>query len=163
MWDVPVSWVLVDKDIRVRSFQVHCRLSLIPRIANYHKIMSANTIIFPVAVLFSKISILLLYLRLFKIDRRLRLNIYVGLFVMALFHTAMTGIGIGTVVKCVGLSASTSPFCNDASGSIQLSQSAFNIMTDFWILLLPMPLLKKLQLPQARKIGLYFVFGAGLL
>lgn len=125
--------------------------------------MSANTIIFPLAVLFSKISILLLFLRLFKIDRSLRINVYVGLMAMALFHTAMIGVGIGTVIKCVGLSANTSTFCNDASGSIQLSQSAFNIVTDFWMLLLPMPLVKKLQLRQARKIGLYFVFGAGLL
>lgn len=125
--------------------------------------MSANTIIFPVAVLFSKISILLLYLRLFKIDRPLRVNIYVGLVVMIFFHTAMIGVGIGTVIKCVGLSANTSKFCNDASGSIQLCQSAFNIVSDFWILLLPMPLLQKLQLPRSRKIGLYFVFGAGLL
>lgn len=128
-----------------------------------YQVMSSTAIIFPFTVFFAKVSILLIYLRLFKIDRPLRISIHVGLILMALFHAAIIGVGIGTVIKCVGVSASTSTFCNAASGSIQLAQSAFNVVTDFWILILPMPLVRKLQLPRSRKIGLFFVFGAGVL
>lgn len=164
MWDVPVSWVLVDKNIRVslvpkveepRSSRVNTKLG-------FYQVMSSSAIIFPFTIFFAKVSILLIYLRLFKIDRPLRISIHVGLVLMALFHTVIIGIGIGTVIKCVGISGSTITFCKDASGSVQLAQSAFNLVTDIWILVLPMPLLKKLQLPRSRKIGLFFVFGAGV-
>lgn len=125
--------------------------------------MSSNTITFPFTVLLAKFSILLTYLRLLKIDKPLRIGIYLGLVLMAIFHAVIIGIGTGTVIKGVGVSASISTFCNDASGSIQLAHSAFNVATDFCILLLPLPLLRKLQLPRTRKIGLFLVFGADVL
>lgn len=125
--------------------------------------MSSNAIIFPFTIFFAKVSILLVYLRLFEINRPLRISIHVGLVLMALFHAAIVGVGIATVIKCVGLAGSTLQFCKDASGSVQLTQSAFNVVTDLWILILPMPLVRKLQLPRSRKIGLFFVFGAGVL
>lgn len=166
MWDVPVSWVLVDKNVRVSLWVPKMEKDRSTRIIadlRFYQVMSSTAIIFPFTVFFAKVSILLIYLRLFKIDRPLRVGIHVGLILMALFHTAIIGVGIGTVIKCVGVSASTSTFCNAASGSTQLAQSAFNVVTDFLILILPMPLVMKLQLPRTRKIGLFFVFGAGVL
>ncbi|KAJ4412520.1 hypothetical protein N0V82_008745 [Gnomoniopsis sp. IMI 355080] len=161
MWDIPVSWVLVDKNIRVSL--VSPQSSRVIADVGFYQIMSSSAIIFPFTILFAKVSILLIYLRLFKIDRPLRISIHVGLVLMALFHTIIIGIGINTVVKCVGISGGTSTFCKASGGSIQLAQSTFNLVTDIWILLLPMPLLKKLQLPRTRKIGLLFVFGAGIM
>lgn len=125
--------------------------------------MSSNAIIFPFTVFFVKVSILLIYLRLFKVDKPLRVSIYVGLVLMALFHSVIAGVGIGTIIKCVGIEGSTLKFCKDASSSIQLVQSAFNVGTDLWIFILPMTLVRKLQLPRACKVGLFFVFGAGAL
>lgn len=123
--------------------------------------MSAGGIVFPVTI-FAKVSILLLYLRIFSISRPLRISVHIGILVMALFYTAMVGVSISTVIRCVGLAAQTLQFCNTASGPIQLLNSVFNVVTDFWILILPMPHIIKLQLPISRKIGLAAVFAAGL-
>lgn len=127
------------------------------------KLSSSNGIIFPFSILFAKVSILLLYLRIFSVSKPLRMSIHIGLVIMALFYTAMVVVGIVGTVKCVGIGASTNQFCKDDGGSLQLVQSAFNVVTDFWILILPMPLVLKLQLPRARKVGLVVVFGAGLM
>lgn len=80
---------------------------------------------------------------------------------MALFYTAMVCVGIAAVKECVGVAASSLQLCDDIGGPVQLVQSSFNVVTDFWILLLPLPLVLKLQLPRARKFGLFAVFAAG--
>lgn len=81
---------------------------------------------------------------------------------MALFYTAMVGVAISAVIRCVGLASQSLQFCKTTSRPVQLLNSVFNVVTDFWILLLPMPHVMKLQLPNSRKIGLVAVFGAGL-
>lgn len=103
-----------------------------------------------------------MYLRIFSISKSLQRSIYVGLLIMALFYTAMVCVGIAAVVRCVGLAASTNQFCKNDGGPVQLVQSAFNVVTDFWMLILPMPLVLRLQMPRARKIGLVAVFAAGV-
>ncbi|ROW10728.1 hypothetical protein VPNG_05124 [Cytospora leucostoma] len=140
MWDVPVSWVLNNRNVRL---------------------MSSNGIIFPITIFFAKASILLLYLRIFGVNRWLRTTIYIGITLLAIFYTAMACAGIVGVVQCVGLAAASIQFCSDIGGPIQLAQSAFNVITDVWILILPMPLVLKLQMPRARKIGLLAVFAVG--
>lgn len=123
--------------------------------------MSAAGIVFPVTIFFAKVSILLLYLRIFSVSAPLRISVHIGILVMALFYTAMVGVSISTVIRCVGLAAQTLQFCKTASGPVQLLNSVFNVVTDFWILILPMPHIMKLQLPKSRKIGLVAVFAAG--
>jgi hypothetical protein len=39
----------------------------------------------------------------------------------------------------------------------------FDILIDFAIIILPLPMLKTLQLPAAEKLGLTVIFGIGLL
>lgn len=124
--------------------------------------MSSNGIIFPFSIFFAKASILLLYRRIFSVSKWLRTSVYIGLPFMALFYTAMICTGIASVVQCVGIAAGSLQFCDDIGGPVQLVHSAFNVATDFWILALPMPLVLKLQLPRARKVGLFAVFSAGL-
>ncbi|KAB5543089.1 hypothetical protein GE09DRAFT_1244464 [Coniochaeta sp. 2T2.1] len=41
------------------------------------------------------------------------------------------------------------------------STSAFNIITDVWILALPIPTLRSIQRPSREKIALFLIFGAG--
>ncbi|KAK8072835.1 hypothetical protein PG996_006183, partial [Apiospora saccharicola] len=67
-----------------------------------------------------------------------------------------------SIVICNGLNADSITFCHNYSGPIVLLNSAFNTVTDFWILILPIPLITKLQLPLKRKLGVLAVFAAGL-
>lgn len=157
MWDIPVAWLINNKNIRVSIHFSHPTSG-----TNIYQLMSATGIIFPVTVFFTKASILLLYLQIFSISRPLRISIHIGMLIMALFYTAMLAVSIPSLVRCVGLKAATTQFCKNAGGLVQALNSAFNVVTDFWILILPMPLIIKLQLPKARKIGLIVVFAVGL-
>lgn len=124
--------------------------------------MQAPAIVFSVTVFSAKTSILLLYFRIFSISTPSRISIHIGILVMALFCAASVGIAIGSVVKCVGIAAITLPYCRNVNGPVQLLTCGFNVVTDFWILILPMPHIWKLQLPHRRKVGLAAVFAAGL-
>lgn len=131
-------------------------------LTNIYQLVNAAGIVFPVTIFFAKVSILLLYLRIFSINTPLRISVHIGMLVMALFYTATAGIAISSVIRCVGLAAQTLDFCNTTIVLVQLLNSIFNVVTDFWILLLPMPHIMKIQLPNSRKIGLFAVFAAGL-
>lgn len=81
---------------------------------------------------------------------------------MSLFYTAMIGVAIGSLIKCNGLNALTVPFCRHYSGPIVMLNAVFNVITDFYVLLLPFPLVLKLHLNLSRKIGVLAVFSGGL-
>ena len=75
---------------------------------------------------FFEVSILLLYLRIFSTSVSLRINVQIGMLIMALFYTATAGVAICSVIRCVGLASQTIQFCNTASGPVQLLNSVFN-------------------------------------
>lgn len=52
--------------------------------------------------------------------------------------------------------------CIDTSAAY-LSTAIFNVITDFAILILPMPILWKLQMPRKKKIQTTAVFATGFL
>lgn len=124
--------------------------------------MSSAEITYPLATLFAKLSILLLYLRIFTTSRCLRISVYIGAVVLTLFYIAMIGTGIAVMSTCAGLASASIDICDKISNDIQLLNSAFNVVTDCWILILPMPFIMKLQMPLNRKVGLAGVFAIGL-
>lgn len=88
--------------------------------------------------------------------------IHFGMVILALFYTAMIGVAISSIVECNGIAASTLQFCKNYSGPVVMLNAVFNVVSDFWILILPYPQLLKLQLRFRQKIGLTIVFAAGL-
>lgn len=80
---------------------------------------------------------------------------------MALFYTAMIGVAIASIVTCNGMAGTTSQFCKNYSGPVIMLNAVFNVVSDFWVLLMPFPQLSKLQLRPRQKIGLTIVFAAG--
>ena len=92
----------------------------------------------------------------------MQIIIYAAIAVMTAFYTAMIGIAIGSLMECDGLKALTVQFCKNYGGPVVMLNSAFNVVSDFFILILPYPLLMKLHLTLGRKIGLLAVFSAGL-
>lgn len=82
--------------------------------------------------------------------------------VMGLFYTAVIGIAIGSLVECHGLNALTVQFCRNYSKPVVMLNSVFNVVTDFYVLLLPYPLILKLHLTMRRKIGVLAIFSGGL-
>ena len=111
---------------------------------------------------FTKFSILFQYLRIFP-GRSFRFTCYI---MMAIVATYSTWAIISGYVNCVPVAK----FWNhDLPGSclsfeaVWFFNASMNIATDVSLLLLPMPLLSKLQLPRMQKLALMGVFAIGIL
>lgn len=117
------------------------------------------------AVLFIKLTIFLFFLRVFSPDPWSRRMIYFGIAMIVMFYTATT-IALGSV--CIPShhkswqEAGFASKCRDATIMGHIVGS-FNVFSDFYIMLLPLPVIWKLQLPLRRKIGVSAIFLTGLL
>ncbi|PHH74156.1 hypothetical protein CDD82_5082 [Ophiocordyceps australis] len=140
IWDIPIPWLASAENIRI---------------------FEANGINYPFTILFAKLSILLFYLRIFRINNILRALIYITIFVLTGFYLAIFVLGIVAVAKC-GLSFAADPVCHAIQGPLIFINGGFNVATDFYILILPFPLLSALNLRLGQKLGVAAVFACGL-
>jgi sterol-4alpha-carboxylate 3-dehydrogenase (decarboxylating) len=92
----------------------------------------------------------------------MQIAVWVGIFVNVVFYTAFAGLSIGNMIKCTGLAQVNDPYCLFNEGINVLLNSMVNVITDFYVLLLPIPRLIKLQLKQNQMLGLLLVFASGL-
>lgn len=121
-----------------------------------------SQVTYKAAINLSKCSILLLYLRLFKI--------------VGWFRWACWGILICVVIYCVSSMIATIFQCSPVVKAFNkalpgtcidlakfwFANAGFSIATDIIILLLPMPLVYQLEVPRAQKIALMAVFAVGI-
>jgi len=122
-----------------------------------------NDVLYLFAVMFIKISILILYLRLFKVKRLFR---YLDFTLMALAIGYCTSLLLAILFGCQPLARtwnSSIPGKCVKLVAIDFTIGGFNIFTDAAILVLPLPLIWKLQITRARFIGLFAVFSTGVL
>lgn len=117
-------------------------------------------------ILVVKISLFLLYLRIFSTIRRTRYLIYLGIGVNAIFYAISFALilyycgpgGDGKFVKAFG----TKKCVVDARTLITV-QASFNIASDMYLLCIPVPVISNLQLPTKKKIGVMAIFMTGSL
>lgn len=109
-----------------------------------------------------KLSILFFYLRVF-INRKLRLAVKI-----CMGFTLVWSVGniMQVFLICRPFRSSwditVKGTCGNRQGSF-IAIGAFNVVTDWIILTLPIPTVWKLQMPRSGKIALTFVFTIGLL
>lgn len=120
----------------------------------------AIQIIYKFTINLTKISILLLYLRIFP-NKSFRKAVY-GLLVFVIGY-AVASI-TATTFQCTPVART---FDHDIPGTC-INNTAFwyanagaNILSDFAILALPMPVVNSLHLPRRQKLGLMVVFALG--
>lgn len=124
--------------------------------------MDSLAIIYVFAIFFIKLSICLLYIRIFSVQRTFRYFVYAGMISCAISYTAYLGVSIATVVQCAGVSFAKLGLCVHAK-VITIVTSVINVVTDLYILALPIGPILKLKLRRRQKIGLLAVFLSGLL
>lgn len=113
-----------------------------------------------------KLSLLLLYLRIFTSVRHLRILIFVGIaFHLALYTTSF----VLEFVFCYPrqgqsfLMSFTAPSCARHAAKLGIAQGVGNIISDFGLLIPPLPVVWKLQLSFQKKIGVITIFMTGFL
>ncbi|OJI98269.1 hypothetical protein ASPVEDRAFT_880951 [Aspergillus versicolor CBS 583.65] len=139
MWDIPVTVFMSDSNGR----------------------FLAAGITYPWTVGFTKISILLLYKRLFPVAK-MKIAIWVGIAVIGTLYGAfiiMSAVNIGI---CVTVGPDISPFCDFVHTGSVIWQTATNVVTDFYLVILPIPQVLKLKLSRKKKVGLCLTFASGL-
>ena len=117
---------------------------------------------------FIKLSILLQYLRIFVPTRKGNMFVYVGVhlciwtnLLFYLFHTVFE-IAACTPRKEIWDPLIKTRHCYNTGAVLQAS-GLFNIVSDFAILILPMPCVWRLCLPLKKKILMTMIFATGFL
>lgn len=131
------------------------------RVISWAKSLFALEWLYLTGVLLPKLSILFLYLRVF-IDRRTRLVCFVLIGIMVANWTAYL---LGSIFQCWPISYQWNKTIQGGRCINQLLfyriSSVPNIMTDIIILVLPIPLVWRLNASRIRKLGLSFIFLVG--
>lgn len=121
----------------------------------------ASVIVYNAGLTFVKCSILSQFLRFFNESRPRKLCIYM-LTTIAAYGTAML---FGSIFACTPVSYFWNKGIKNGHCinllAFWFSNASFNILTDLTICVLPIPVLKGLQLPKKQKYGLIAVFMVG--
>lgn len=113
-----------------------------------------------------KLAIFVLYLEVFGLLRWLRHLVFAGIFITGVFYITAMVIYIALCAPRNGHSqasyfnALASPRCSQAL-SLTTGVGVFNVVSDLYLILIPLPAVWSLQLPLRRKIGLAAMFLTG--
>ncbi|CAD6580725.1 MAG: hypothetical protein ASARMPREDX12_000255 [Alectoria sarmentosa] len=127
-----------------------------------------SAILYYPILFFVKLSILLQYLRIFVPNKKGNMSTFVAtqVCIWSCFATYLVAT-ISAIAQCTPREKIWNPLmttghCIDTSAEY-VSIAIFNVITDFAILILPMPSLWKLQMPMKKKILTTAIFATGSL
>ncbi|KAJ6184423.1 hypothetical protein N7519_005724 [Penicillium mononematosum] len=167
-WAILISLIFSIIYLALVAAQLHYKMGVHSALLSSHvlqqqlKCLWAAIPMYNASLAFTKFSILFQYLRIFP-GKPFRLACYA---MMAIVATYSSWAFVSGFVNCVPVAK----FWNkDLPGNclsfeaLWFFNASMNIVTDIALLVLPMPLLSKLQLPRTQKIALMGVFAIGIL
>ena len=134
--------------------------------ADLFQYLLIQQILYGPAFFFIKLSILLLYLRIFSPRRCARNFIYTGMLVVFLCNLSVTILFPALCAPRKGenwLSSYMSDRCKNHTIDSLIASAVLNFATDIYILVIPLPIVWKLHLSTKKRIGLIFIFATGIL
>lgn len=135
------------------------RASTLIEVSNV-RLLSSTSLVYPVVIYFVKLSILLLYLRIFGVNQFVRFSCYFCIAFFTLFYIAYVGVQAAFLKDCVNQAALEKGVCSNLY-ALTIFQSAFNVASDIFVFLIPIPRIAKLQVRIGQKFGLLVIFLAG--
>ncbi|KAI4247196.1 MAG: hypothetical protein L6R40_001539 [Gallowayella cf. fulva] len=130
----------------------------------YNKLSNAAILTYTLAILFTKVSILLLYLRIFTPTRSVRYIIHITLWANVLFYIACFFVAI---FICNPRDTLWNPYVEHAecgnSAAAKVVSAVFNVISDFTILVIPISTVWKLQMQRKKRWWTIGIFASGLL
>lgn len=115
------------------------------------------TVVYPVVAIFVKTTLLVFYLRIFSPVRRTVVMIWTGISTIVLFYVLSIALYIYFTLP-LGSQTHETMLLNFSA-----AQGLFSVVTDFYVLAVPIGSALELHLPKGRKIGICAVFATGLL
>lgn len=153
-WNVRVTVFLNNNNIKVPD----SRIASIEELTN-NKMLKAVNFLYGPMMISTKLSILLLYFRLFNPNKSVKSWIYVGTVTTLLNHVVGT---ILAITLCLPSDAMGFAKCSNKLNVLDIVISVINIVSDFYILILPLFVISRLQMKRQRKLGIGAVFATGL-
>ncbi len=120
---------------------------------------------FGFVICLTKLALFLLYLRIFSPDRWTRYLIHFGIWINVAFYVSCS---IAQAIMCAPKHGQTwqestfTPLCRDTQIFSWL-QGPWGVVSDLYLLILPMPAIWRLQMPLRKKIGVCAIFATGFL
>ena len=138
---------------------------MVQDLANQLQKLFATQLLLPITFMAIKCSLFMLYLHLFGPNKKLRFLVYVGMVVNVLFYSTCLGAQILVWVPSSGQPWFKTTVSPGSPMAIELGvvQSSFNVVSDFYLWLLPIGGVMQLQLPLRKKIGVAAIFMTGAL
>lgn len=160
IWDIRAI-TLVPSHLRVRESQVTASYQgCSPLIRDQQ--MSSLALFGSASTLSIKISIFLLYLRLFHVNQQFRHWTYFGILFCVLYTAVYWGISTAIMIECDTPQSHDVGLCTHAS-TTTLVIIILNVITDFYVLALPIGIVMRLNVKPSRRVGLIAVFSCGLM
>lgn len=125
----------------------------------------ATTAIYGPVIFFVKLALFLLFLHLFGCLRWMRYLVWFGITITGCFYISGTAVVFGLCAPRDGktwLGMSMTPQCRNLE-DYGIAQGTMNLVSDFYLLIIPIPAVMSLQLPQKKKLGVIAVFMTGFL
>ena len=114
-----------------------------------------------VTVFFTKLSILLLFIRIFVPPLQKKPNIFYAIWAIIWLNLLYSiGILLMLALQCVGKTAAPGQTCVDHFG-FYITSSVVSVLTDVVMLAIPLVAIWGLQLAMRRKIGICAIFAMG--
>ena len=124
--------------------------------------LTAISLTYGPVIFLAKLSLLLLYHRLFGVNKTMRYLIYFGIAFQAVFYLINTGFYAAAEAICISAANLRTRFCL-REWIFTIIQGTVNVVTDFYVLILPVAMVSRLQLTPGRKFGVIAIFLTGLL
>lgn len=124
------------------------------------------TILYGPTMFFIKASVLLLYRRVFSPDRWMRLFVYIGIGYLLITNGTSTILFGALCAPHNGesyLIGYNRPQCVKSVANLSIANAACNLIADFYLIVLPLPIIWKLQMSAKRKYALIGLFATGFL
>lgn len=159
-------WATINKENRFETNKVRPQhIATHPTPTNHHvppQWFFMAQITYKVAINLVKCCIILLYLRLFHVVRWFRVSCWALLAIVAMY---CTGSVAATIFQCrpiIRAFDKTTPGTCINTAKFWFANAGFSIATDIIILLLPLPLVWKLEVPITQRLALVGVFTMGI-
>ncbi|KAI0116200.1 hypothetical protein F4776DRAFT_666522 [Hypoxylon sp. NC0597] len=161
-WALSLEFSIILAYATVWGFGMHVYDIRASEILNTLKWLSVSQKSYFPLILSIKLCILLGYLRIFKVDRVTKWGIWVGVTVCSLFYIITFFIDL---FRCKPIEAAWNPTIKGTCFSYAAfpwATGIFNVISDFYILLLPLPPILRMNMPLARRLRIASIFGLGL-
>lgn len=132
-------------------------------VPNWGRVVLAAVVLYCPSMMFAKLAVLLCYLRISP-KKGFRMGVYVTMALVVAYNTALMLVLIFScrpIAKSWDFTITTGTCVNRPA--VYISTGALNVVTDFLILLLPLPMIRGLQMPLRQKLLLGAIFSVGSL